>query len=88
MRKLFIIVFIITLFIGVTVFPADLVNKDSRSYSIEVSSVGTLHTSISSNTTIISGAPNGSTIKIKETGSTITVDGDNPVIIQDGKVSQ
>ncbi|MEJ5362433.1 MAG: hypothetical protein WHV26_10265 [Spirochaetota bacterium] len=88
MNKLFVVVFIITLFIGSTGFTADLVNKDSRSYSIEVSSVGTLHTSISSNTTMINGAPNGSTIKIKETGSTITVDGDNPVIIQDGKLSQ
>lgn len=88
MKKFFSLISVIMLFVSVTVFAADLVNKDSRSYSLEISSVGTLHTSIGSNTTIMSGAPDGSTIKIKETGSTITVDGDNPVIIKDGKLSQ
>lgn len=88
MKRVLIATLILALCVSATAFAADLVNKDSRSYSLEISSVGTLHTSIGSNTTIMSGAPDGSTIKIKETGSTITVDGDNPVIIKDGKLSQ
>ncbi len=70
------------------VFAANLVNKDSRSYKIEVKTVGTTHTSISSNTTSSGCAPDGATVKIKETGSAIKVRGSRDVIIRNGKLSQ
>ncbi|MCX8124574.1 MAG: hypothetical protein N3F66_10485, partial [Spirochaetes bacterium] len=81
----FIIMILLT---SATVFSADLVNKDSKKYNIEVTTYGTLNISIGANTTLMSGAPDGSTIKIKETGSTIKVNGNKPAIIKDGKLSQ
>ena len=85
MKKLFIIIFSL---IAANVFPADLVNQDSKSYGIEVESGGTLHTSISASTTQIGGAPDGAIIRIRETGSSIKVSGENDVIIRDGQLSQ
>lgn len=74
--------------IAVGVYSADLVNKDSRSYSISIEQTGTTHTSISSNTTQMGGAPDGSTITVKDTGSSIKVSGSSDVIIKDGQLSQ
>ncbi len=68
---------------------ADLHNGDSRGYGLEVSAgAGTTHTSISSSTTQMGGAPDGATIKIKETGSTIKVSGSKTVEIKNGQLSQ
>ena len=81
---------IILLFLMVTfnLYAADLVNRDSRSYGIEIEQTGTTQTSISSNTTQMGGAPDGATIRIKETGSSIKVNGSSDVIIQNGQLSQ
>lgn len=81
---------IILLFLMVTfnLYAVDLVNRDSRSYGIEIEQTGTTHTSISSNTTQMGGAPDGATIRIKETGSSIKVNGSSDVIIQNGQLSQ
>lgn len=85
MKKFFTIIFILA---AVNLFSADLVNKDSVSYDISVEEYGTTHTSIGSSTTISGGAPNGSTITIKSTGSKIKVNGSADVIIKDGALSQ
>ncbi len=85
MKKLFIILFVLA---AVNLFAADLVNKDSVSYDISIEEYGTTHTSISSSTTIMGGAPNGATITVKNTGSTIKVNGNSEVIIKDGVLSQ
>lgn len=87
MKKV-IFIFVLVFCMSVTLYAADLVNKDSKKYTIEVTTYGTLNTSIGSNTTLMGGAPDGATIKIKETGSTIKVNGSKPVIIKDGKLSQ
>jgi len=87
MKKL-IIIFAV-LMTASMLFSADLRNTDSRGYGLEISSGGsTTHTSISSNTTMSGGAPDGYTIKIKETGSTLKVDGDRTVTIKNGQLSQ
>ena len=85
MKKLFVMLFLLA---AVNLFAADLVNKDSVSYDISVEEYGTTHTSISSSTTIMGGAPNGATITIKSTGSKIKVNGSSDVIIQNGALSQ
>ena len=85
MKKLFVMLFILA---AVNLFAADLVNKDSVSYDISVEEYGTTHTSISSSTTIMGGAPDGSTITIKSTCSKIKVNGSSDVIIQNGALSQ
>lgn len=85
MKKLFTILFILSV---LNLYSADLVNKDSSSYDISVEEYGTTHTSIGSSTTISGGAPNGSTITIKNTGSKIKVSGSSDVIIKDGVLSQ
>lgn len=85
MKKLFLILFILA---AVNLFSADLVNRDSVSYDISIETGGTTHTSIGSSTTQISGAPDGSIITIKNTGSKIKVNGSKDVIIKDGKLSQ
>ncbi len=85
MKKIFIMFFVL---ITMGVYSADLVNKDSRSYDIAIEETGTTHTSISSSTTVMGGAPDGATIRIKDTGSTIKVNGSKDVIIKDGQLSQ
>ncbi|HOP65236.1 MAG TPA: hypothetical protein PK358_01950 [Spirochaetota bacterium] len=85
MKKILLTVLI---FSSVQLFPADLVNRDSRGYQIEVRMGGTTHSSISGNTTQMGGAPDGAFIRIKETGSCIKVEGGNDVIINNGKLSQ
>jgi hypothetical protein len=85
MKKIFTILFILSV---VNLYSADLVNKDSTSYDISVEEYGTTHTSIGSSTTISGGAPDGSTITIKNTGSRIKVNGSADVIIKDGALSQ
>lgn len=85
MKKLFIILIAL---ITVNLFAADLVNKDSNSYGIEVETGGTTHTSIGGNTTQMGGAPDGAIIRIKETGSSIKVSGNKDVLIQNGQLSQ
>ncbi len=85
MKKLVVILFLL---MAANVFAADLVNRDSNSYDIEVETGGTTHTSISSNTTSCGGAPDGATIRIKQTGSSIKVSGSRDVIIKDGVLSQ
>jgi len=85
MKKFFLMFFV---FAMVNLFAADLVNKDSVSYDISVEEYGTTHTSIGSSTTIMGGAPDGSTITIKNTGSKIKVSGSADVIIKDGSLSQ
>ena len=85
MKKIFIVFFIL---LAMGVYSADLVNKDSRSYDIAIEQTGTTHTSISGNTTQMGGAPDGATIIIKDTGSSIKVSGSSDVIIRDGKLSQ
>ena len=72
----------------VSLFSANLVNKDSKKYDIEVKTVGTTHTSINGSTTQMGGAPDGAEIKIKDTGSKIKVSGSKDVVIKDGKLSQ
>ena len=74
---------------AVQLFAGDLRNEDSLEYGLEISSGGsTTHTSIGSNTTQSGGASKGTTIKIKETGSTISVDFDGDVVIKDGQLSK
>ncbi len=85
MKKIFTILFILSV---LNLYSADLVNKDSASYDISVEEYGTTHTSIGSSTTISGGAPDGSTITIKNTGSKIKVSGGADVIIQNGALSQ
>lgn len=85
MKRILIILIILT---SVNLFSADLVNKDSNGYGIEIETGGTTHTSISGNTTQMGGAPDGATIRIKETGSTIKVSGNSDVIIENGQLSQ
>lgn len=83
-------VFIITALIlfSLAVYPANLVNKDSSKYDLEIKTSGTLHTSINGNTTSSGGAPDGSEILVKQTGSKIKVNGNGDVLIKDGKLSQ
>lgn len=85
MKKILILLIVL---ITVNLYSADLVNKDSRGYGIEIEETGTTHTSISSSTTQMGGAPDGATIRIKETGSSIKVSGSRDVIIQNGQLSQ
>lgn len=85
MKKIFIVFIVLC---SVNLFSADLVNKDSRGYGIEIEQTGTTHTSIGSSTTQMGGAPDGATIRIKETGESIKVSGSRDVIIQNGKLSQ
>ena len=85
MKKLLILIFAL---ITVSLYSADLVNNDSNGYGIEIETGGTTHTSISGNTTQMGGAPDGATIRIKETGSSIKVNGSKDVIIKDGQLSQ
>lgn len=85
MKKFFILLFTLA---AINLFAANLVNKDSVSYDISVEEYGTTHTSIGSSTTISGGAPNGAKITVKNTGSTIKVNGSNDVIIKDGQLSQ
>lgn len=85
MKKILILLIILT---TVNLFSADLVNKDSNGYGIEIEEGGTTHTSISGSTTQMGGAPDGATIRIKETGSSIKVNGSSDVIIQNGQLSQ
>lgn len=85
MKKLFILCFV---FLTMSLYAANLVNKDSKKYTIDVKTVGTTHTSIDGNTTKSGGAPDGSEVTVKETGSTLKVNGSNEVIIKDGKLSQ
>jgi hypothetical protein len=69
-------------------FAANLVNKDSKKYDLEVScGAGTTHTSISSNTTQMGGAGKGCTIKIKG-GASIKASGSKDVVIKDGRLSE
>ena len=82
-----ILTFLIVL-ITINIYSADLVNRDSRGYGIEIEQTGTTHTSISGSTTQMGGAPDGATIRIKETGSAIKVNGSDDVIIQNGQLSQ
>jgi len=84
--KKYLILFLV--FATVNLFAADLVNKDSVSYDISVEETGTTHTSIGSSTTQSGGAPNGSTITVKNTGSKIKVNGSADVIIRNGTLSQ
>lgn len=85
MKKLLILLIVL---ITVNLYSADLVNKDSQGYGIEIEQTGTTHTSISGSTTQMGGAPDGATIRIKETGSSIKVSGSRDVIIQNGQLSQ
>ena len=83
------IFFSLLMFLSVSAaYSADLVNKDSNSYDIEIETGGTTHTSIGGNTTQMGGAPKGSTIRIKDTGSSIKVNTDKEVIIKDGVLSE
>ncbi len=79
---------VVLMFAAANVYSANLVNKDSKRYDISIQTVGTTHTFISGSTTMSSGAPDGATIKVKDTGSTIKVSGSSDVIIKDGKLSQ
>jgi len=85
MKKLLILLIVL---ITVNLYSADLVNKDSQGYGIEIEQTGTTHTSISGSTTQMGGAPDGATIRIKETGSSIKVSGSSDAIIQNGQLSQ
>ena len=71
-----------------TAFAADLCNRDSHEWGIEIQTGSTTHTSINSNTTQSGGAPKGATIRVKETGSTFTVSEDKTVYIKDGQLYQ
>jgi len=82
------IIFSLIILSAVSLYSADLVNKDSKGYSIAIEQTGTTHTSISGSTTQMGGAPDGATIRIKETGSSIKVNGSSDVIIQNGQLSQ
>ena len=87
MKKL--MLFCAMLFAAAPVFAGDLINEDSQGYGLEISSGGgTTHTSISSSTNACGQASKGCTIKIKETGSTITVDFDGDVIIKNGQLQK
>ena len=67
----------------------DLINQDSKKYDLEISQgAGTTHTSITGNTNASGQARKGSKIKIKDTGSTITVDFDGDVIIKNGQLKK
>ncbi len=85
MKKLLVLLFVLC---ATGLFAANLVNKDSRRYGLEIKTVGTTHTSINGSTTVSQGAPDGATIKIKETGSTLKVSGSRDVVIKDGRLSQ
>lgn len=85
MKKFLVMLFVFTAF---NLFAANLVNKDSTSYDISIEEGGTTHTSIGSSTTMMGGAPNGSKITVKNTGSTIKVNGSGDVEIQNGQLSQ
>lgn len=79
----------VMLFAAAPLFAGDLINEDSQGYGLEISSGGsTTHTSISSNTNACGQASKGTTIKIKETGSTITVDFDGDVVIKNGQLQK
>ena len=79
----------IMLFAAPPLFAGDLINEDSQGYGLEISSGGsTTHTSISSSTNACGQASKGTTIKIKETGSTITVDFEGDVIIKNGQLQK
>ncbi len=85
MKKILVLFFV---FAAINIYAADLVNKDSTSYDISIEEYGTTHTSIGSSTTMSGGAPNGSKITVKSTGSTIKVNGSGDVLIQNGTLSQ
>ena len=79
----------VMMFTAVPLFAGDLINEDSQGYGLEISSGGsTTHTSISSSTNACGQASKGTTIKIKETGSTITVDFDGDVVIKNGQLQK
>lgn len=66
-------------------FAGSLINKDSKKYDLEINGNSTY---IEHNTTNSGQASKGSTIKIKSTGSTIKVDFDGDVVIENGKLSK
>ena len=77
------------LFAASPLFAGDLINQDSKKYDLEISQgAGTTHTSITGNTNASGQARKGSKIKVKDTGSTITVDFDGDVIIKNGQLKK
>lgn len=86
----FVVKFVIAsgfLFFASQAFAGSLINKDSSKYSYEVHCGGTTKTSIGANTTNSGGAKKGCTIKL-ENGATYKVDGDEDVLIKNGKMSK
>lgn len=74
-----------SMMLAAQVFAGSLINKDSVKYDIEINGNSTY---IEHNTTNSGQASKGSTIKIKSTGSTIKVDFDGDVIIENGKLKK
>jgi hypothetical protein len=87
MKKLMVLCAMI--FAAAPLFAGDLINKDSKKYDLEIASgASTIHTSIGGNTNASGQARKGTKIKIKDTGSTITVDFDGDVLIKSGKLEK
>ena len=83
------IVGILTGFLEDTSLASNLVNKDSKAYSIKIDcGSGTTMTSISSNTTATGSAKKGCTLTVIESESTLKVSGDGGAKIKDGKLSE
>jgi hypothetical protein len=80
----------VTIFCLSTAAPAlatDLTNKDSQKYEVKVETVGTLNTSIESNTTYTSICSRACTVKVVGVGRVEITGKEKAIVIRAGKLS-
>ena len=83
-------VFAVTIVGLLTAAPAlatDLTNKDSQKYEVKVETVGTLNTSIESNTTSASICSRSCTVKVVGIGSVKITGKEKAIVIRAGTLS-
>jgi hypothetical protein len=78
---------IASLAIATPALATDLSNKDSIKYEVKVEDVGTLNTSIDSNTTSLSICSRTCTVKVVGVGSMKITGKEKAIVIKDGKLS-
>ncbi len=78
---------IASLAIATPALATDLSNKDSKKYDVKVEDVGTLNTSIDSNTTVASICSKACTVKVVGVGSIKVTGKEKAIVIKDGKLS-
>ncbi|WP_310488552.1 hypothetical protein [Chamaesiphon sp. VAR_69_metabat_338] len=65
----------------------DLTNKDSKKYAVKVADVGTLNTSIDSNTTSMSICSSSCTVTVVGVGSIKITGKEKVIVIKNGELS-